>query len=168
MAPARTLSSKRRARRRGLLISYAHQDAKWLEYFQTMLSPLVQEEGIDVWDDTRIAAGSAWRMEIQRAINTARVALLLVSPSYLASKFIAEEELPPLLRAARKEGMIILWVLVSPCMYKKTAIAEFQPAHSVDRALELVAAARRNQKILEIADVIDAVLHEQRPTRRRA
>jgi hypothetical protein len=118
-------------KRGGLFVSYSHHDAKWLGRISTMLSPLIREEAIQVWDDTRIAPGSHWRGAINGAIDRAQVALLLVSPSFLASRFIADEELPPLLRAAREEGLVILWVLVSPCLYAKTAIAEFQAAHNI-------------------------------------
>ena len=133
-----------------------------------MLAPLIRENGIDVRDDTRIAAGAEWRNEIKRAIDHAKVALLLVSPSYLASKFIVEEELPLLLEAARREGLIILWVLISPCLYNKTPITEFQAAYSISRPLEKLSSSHRNQALLEIAEVVASALQENRVPRRRA
>jgi internalin A len=132
-----------------------------------MLSPLVGEDGVDVWDDDRLAPGSEWRMEIRRAIGTANVALLLVSPSYLASQFIKDEELLPLLRAARERGVIILWVLVSHCLYKRTAIAEFQAAHSVSKPLDSLPIARRNEEILHIAEAVEFALQQSHDSQKR-
>jgi internalin A len=149
-----------RRRRRSLFISYSHHDAKWLNRVQTMLSPLIKEDGIVVWDDSRITPGSNWRIEIKTAIDTARVALLLVSPNFLASKFIVDEELPPLLRAAQEDGLTILWVLISPCLYKKTAIAEFQAAHAISKPLAGLQSSRRDQELLQIAENVAGALQK--------
>jgi hypothetical protein len=57
-------------------------------------------------------------------------AVLLISPSFLASEFIAENELPPLLHAAEKEGAIILPVIVRPSNFEDTELANFQAVNS--------------------------------------
>lgn len=49
---------------------------------------------------------------IARALEAAQVAILLVSVSFLASDFVAEEELPKLLAAAEERGVRI-WPVVA-------------------------------------------------------
>ncbi len=82
--------------RTNVFISYSHKDKKWLERLQAHLKPLERAGLVDRWDDTRIEAGDEWRKEIRQALDAARVVVLLVSADFMASDFIAKDELPPL------------------------------------------------------------------------
>jgi WD40 repeat protein len=144
-------------KRKHIFISYSHKDKKWLEKFQTMLMPYIRQETISVWSDTQIEPGAKWRNEMNAALAAAKVAVLLVTPDFLASDFIARQELPPLLDAAEKEGLIILWVAVRASMYAATAIESYQAlnnpskplsAHKSDLDKELVHIC---EKIVQVA-----------------
>jgi len=50
------------------------------------------------------------------------VALLLVTPQFLASDFIHENELTPLLKEAETGGVRIMWVPVIASAYKETPL----------------------------------------------
>jgi len=62
------------------------------------------------------------------ALANARAAILLVSQDFLTSDFIANNELPPLLQAAKEQGLTIFWVAVSASTVKDTEIAGYQAA----------------------------------------
>jgi formylglycine-generating enzyme required for sulfatase activity len=137
-----------------VFISYSHQDAEWLKRLTTMLRPLTRTQTITVWDDTRIQAGSQWRGEIQQALAAAKVAVLLVSPNFLASDFIANHELPPLLKAAVEEGLKILWVAVRASLYKETTIADFQAVNNPAKPLNSLEPWEVDAELVNIAEQI--------------
>jgi hypothetical protein len=81
-------------------LSYAHCDSADVERFRSVLEPLLKGSTryqLGGWMDHRILPGEHWREEIEQALERSRFGLLLVSPGFLASEFITEKELPPLL-----------------------------------------------------------------------
>src|SRR5205823_3965869 len=111
---------------RKVFISYSHKDAEWLERLRVHLSPVEREGIIDLWDDTRIEAGVQWKEAIMDALETARVAVLLISADFLASDFIAEHELPTLLARAKEGGTTIIPIILSPSLFTSTDLGTFQ------------------------------------------
>jgi hypothetical protein len=119
-----------------------------LSKLQTMLKPMVRNKIISVWEDTKISAGDEWRGEIKEALARAKSAVLLVSPYLLESDFIAEHELPPLLDAAKKEGLV-LWVYISHCLYDETEIEHYQAANEVSKPLDSLTPSEQNRVLAD-------------------
>jgi WD40 repeat protein/uncharacterized protein YjbI with pentapeptide repeats len=82
-------------------VSYAHDDSapkdKLLGYLRRYLD-IYPHARFELWSDVDLLPGKKWRAEIRKAMKACDFGLLLVSPSFLASKFITKEELPYLLR----------------------------------------------------------------------
>jgi len=130
-------------KREKIFVSYSHKDRKLFEEFKTMLAPAIQRGIVDIWDDTKIVPGARWKEEIQNALNGARIAVLLVSPNFLASEFIVNQELRPLLKAAEEEGVTIFWLYLSSCLYEQTEIEGYQAAHDLARPLDTLTKPER-------------------------
>ncbi len=118
-----------------IFISYAHADTKWLERLKTHLKVLKRYINIDYWEDTQIYTGSKWRDEISSAIERANVAILLVSTDFLASDFIANDELPPLLEKAELNGCRVMPLIVAPCAFGLSELSRYQAVNNPDTSL---------------------------------
>ncbi|OON67771.1 toll/interleukin-1 receptor domain-containing protein [Hymenobacter sp. CRA2] len=136
-------------------VSYSHADQRWLARVKVHLKPLVRGSGIVVWEDTHLRGGQRWREEIDKALSKAKVAILLVSPDFLASDFIHNNELPPLLEAAQREGVTILSVIVSTCFFRRSVLSEFQAINTPDTALDTLSDGEVNRVLVRLADRVD-------------
>jgi hypothetical protein len=133
-----------------VFVSYAHEDKEWLRRLLQMLRPLERQGLVAVWSDEEIRAGDTWRPSIERALDEARVAVLLVSPAFLASDFIAHDELPPLLAARRERGVRLLCVHLSACLWEESPLADYQAAHDPSRPLDTLRRAQQNAVLKQI------------------
>ena len=140
-----------------VFISYSHNDTDWLERLQTHLKPL-EDEGLDRWDDTRILAGDDWREEIGEALKDTQVAILLVSADFLASDFIQNDELPPLLAAAEDAGVRILPIILSPSRFAKTPLGRFQSVNPPSEPLIGMEEVAQEALLVQVADEVEAAL----------
>lgn len=102
-----------------VFISYSHKDEAWKDRLVPQLQAL-EMAGLDmkVWHDRKIDGGDKWYPEIQAAIDSAAVAVLLISPDFLASAFCVKEEVPALIRRQEQGGMLLIPVLVRACPWK--------------------------------------------------
>lgn len=98
-----------------VFISYAHKDKEWLEALQEHLGGLQRRGRLSVWEDTQIKGGDDWFPEIEKAMQTAQVAVMLISSAFLGSSFIDGTEVPTLLKRRKKEGLRVLPVLIRDC-----------------------------------------------------
>ena len=145
-----------------VFISYSHKDVRYLHELIEHLAYYERNNLIEIWSDEKISAGARWREEIKRAIDLTKVAVLLISPSFMASTFIAENELPPLLHAAKEEGAIILPVIVRSSNFEDTELAKFQAVNSPSKPVAGMRPFQRDAFWTKVVrDVRKAVIPQQ-------
>jgi TIR domain len=155
MAPSPSTRTK-------VFISYSHADKEWLERLRRHLKPLERDGRLDCWCDSHIRPGDDWKQEIQNALDTAQVAVLLISADFFASDFIDETELPPLLDAAKAKGVRILPVILSASRFARNpALARFQAVNPPDRPLNGMPQAEQEKVLDRLAHTIESILDPQ-------
>jgi HEAT repeat protein len=121
-----------------IFVSYSHKDREHLERLRVHLAPYLEDGKIEgwLWDDSRILTGSKWFDEIRQALGSSDAAILLIDGDFLASRFIRQHELPPLLEAAEQHGVLIMPVILAPCGFEQyKALAQFQAANPPSQPL---------------------------------
>jgi hypothetical protein len=145
-------SSRSTASKRTKAYAIFHQrDKSYLDELHTHVDVLVRKGVIDYWDRTKIKPGANWRVEIANAVQSTKVAIVLVSADLLAVEStdpIISSELPSLLSAAQRKEVHILTVIVRPCSFEFSDFEPFQPVNS--RALSELSPAEREKIWMQV------------------
>lgn len=119
-----------------IFISYCHEDKDHLKRLHVHLKPLQKNGLVDIWEDTKIRAGQKWKEEIEMALSKSAIAILIISADFLASDFIVENELPPILKKAEVEGTRIVPIILKPCRFSREKhLSQFQSLNPPDKPL---------------------------------
>jgi hypothetical protein len=137
-----------------IFISYSHKDIDWLDRLMIHLNPLIRNEKISVWNDKYIQPGSNWKEELKEIIAQSRIAILLVSPNFLASDFIMNEELPQILKNTANGQTIIYWIAISHSSYKETPLKDIQSANDPSKPLSSLSPHEQDKELVRIANIL--------------
>jgi len=117
--------------KKSIFISYSHEDSKYLHRLKVHIKPLERQGLVELWDDTKIKAGEKWEESIFNALNRSAIAILIISADFLASDFIIENELPPLLEKANLNGTQILPIILKKSRFEREkSLSKFQALNS--------------------------------------
>lgn len=145
--------------RKRIFVSYSHEDDYWLGRLLVHLRPLEREGRIEPWSDREIRPGDEWKEEIRKAIEACQAAVLLISADFMASDFINDDELTPLLEAAKEEGVRIIPLLVSSSSYEDSSLARFQAVNSPSDVLDLLSKGQQEVYFLKTYKAVKGALN---------
>lgn len=140
--------------RTSVFISYSHADERWRKLVEKHLAPLRREHSLRIWSDQNLEPGEPWLDRIKRELATARVGILLVSANFMASDFIHSDELPPLLLAAKQEGVTLLTVVVGHCHFANSPLSKLQSFNKPDKPLEALTLPQRNKEMARLCALL--------------
>ncbi len=118
--------------------SYAREDETVRQDLQTLLAPLRDERIIDDWYDSRIQPGAQWDTAIGAALDRARLIVFVVTPELLASRYVAEVEIPKAIERERSGLCRVVPLMIRQAEWGGSPLAQFQAlpgdGHWVDEA----------------------------------
>ncbi len=138
-----------------IFISYSHNDARWVERLHIHLEPLRSQYEIEVFDYKQTRPGTRWREVTKKSIDSARVAILLVSADFIASDFIKNNELPQLLQAAKTKGTTIIPIIVNPSSFAETELANFQTVNDPAQPLTGLSEPEQEAVFLKVKSEVE-------------
>jgi tetratricopeptide (TPR) repeat protein len=145
-----------------VFLSYSHKDEVWKDRILTHLAALQRNGQLQAWNDREIRAGQEWLPEIERAMEEARVAVLLVSPHFLASGFIQNQEVPRFLERRAEDGVHVFPVIVKDCLWEEEIrISRLQARPQDGKPLAKFRPADRDTELKKIAQEILRLLREE-------
>ena len=165
--------------RRAVFVCYAHEDNdhaepkhRWCDRFLQFVRPLVRQENLTVWSDREIAIGDDWHQSIVQQLSVATGIVLLISPAFLASDYIATHEIPILLHRAHEHGARLLPILISPCMFEQArfkypdatngphefSLSSILSANTPAKTLVEMAEGEQNRVLLKVAKELAALV----------
>ena len=166
---------------RAVFISYAHADnespnrkERWLDRFVEFLKPLVRQEDFTLCSDQDIKIGQNWHQHIQAHLSGAKAVVLLISPAFLASDYIANSELPVILKNAADKGVRIFPILISPSAFKRVkykypdpksgpqefTLSSLQAANTPSETLIEMTEGQQNRILERVVDQLAELLSE--------
>jgi serine/threonine protein kinase len=137
-----------------LFISYSRVDSLSMQAFKLHLNGILMNH-CRVWTDEDIPPGTTWEEALLGNLQQAGAGLVLVSPDYLVSPWCRREL--KFLADARKSNQLagVYWVLLKPCGWKWTELAELQAVQEPpDQALLSLPELEREWQILRCCETI--------------
>jgi len=158
-----------------VFISYAHADNDSLDpnrrYVDRLLThlrvgPLANQRAI--WSDSDIETGGLWNQRIHDAIASAEAAVLVVSPSFLASRYISEDEMPLILGRMHGGALAVFPMLLRPCSVDRAVydyidprdgpsrlkLSELQFANPIDRPFNALSESQQDALLTKVAQQV--------------
>jgi len=109
-----------------VFFSYAHEDEELKDRLADQLAVLQRLGVIREWHDRMIVAGTEWRQEIERRLNSAQIILLLISADFLASDFCYGEEMTRAIERHNSGEARTIPIILRACLWHNAPFGKLQ------------------------------------------
>jgi TIR domain len=148
-----------------IFYSYAHEDEHLRKKLETHLGLLQQQGLITAWHDRRISAGKEWMNEISSHLDTAQIILLLISSSFLASKYCYGSEMMQALERHNAGVARVIPIILRPVDWRDAPFSKLQALPTDGKPVTGRGWHNRDEAFADVAQGIRKVVEELRTQR---
>ena len=140
-----------------IFISYSSKDTELMNDLLTQLKVLtISDKQMEIWEDGLLEPGLQWDDEIKNKLHAAHIVLMLISAHFLTTEYIWNIEVQNTLSRQEKGEVSALPVILSPCAWVQTPLAQFQALPRKGRPVTDF--ADRNTALLEVVNGVQRVI----------
>lgn len=143
-----------------VFISYASRDKALKERLEEHLCNLQYRGLITLWYEGEILAGDEWEEEITQHMEKASVVLLLISSSFMVSRYCYSVEMRQALDRYERGLAKVIPILLRPVMFTNAPFARLQALPSNGKSITTW--KNRDSAFVDVALGIEKVLLQQR------
>jgi phosphate/phosphite/phosphonate ABC transporter binding protein len=153
-----------------VFISYAHEDQELRKELEKHLIVLTHSKKIEIWHDQEIPPGADWEEHIDIHLKDADMILLLISSSFIASKYCWNKEVQEALERHKAGTARVIPIILRPVVWEDTPLGKLQalPTRGIpvtewtnqDTAFQNV--VQGIQKVLEKSNILHEIIYNIR------
>ncbi len=141
-----------------VFVSFHPDDVAWYERFNIYL------HDITTWSTLDIPTGASISEEIEAAFAATKVAVLLVTQNYVASKELERELTQRFVEASRRNELTLFWVAVQPSTYKRAGFEDLEAFNKdPDVPLAKLDETAQEEEFLRASNEIWELMHPGQP-----
>jgi hypothetical protein len=106
--------------------SYSRKDEEHLNDLRDSLRGLERQGLIEWWHDRKIVPGWEWEETIDKNLRTADIILLIVSPAFMASGYVYEQEIGKAVQRHDRGEARVIPIIVRPSYWEWTSFGKLQ------------------------------------------
>ena len=125
----------------------------------------LEREDIEFWTDRRITTSELWDNSIRQQIESADIALVLVSQAFLTSRYCQDVEIAGFLNQQKLRGLRIFPVILRACDWRShewLRATQFQPSDGRSLESDFRTRAKREELFLKILEDLRKVAEDIR------
>src|SRR5712692_7457060 len=146
-----------------IFYSYSHEDEALRKELEKHLSSLRQQGFIAGWHDRLISAGTEWEQQIDSHLNTAQIILLLISASFIASKYCYSIEMKRALARHEAGEARVIPIILRPVYWRSMPFGKLQVLPTDGKPVDSSQWHNHDEAFATIVEGIHKVIEELAP-----